>query len=210
MDTQQSFKGETTDDSEFLDQIGLSSSPPYEVVLEMNGKNVKMEIDTKAAVSIISSKTQKALFLVANIAKASLKLHSLTSEPVPLLGQMGMQVKYGEYVGNHTLYVVGGSAPCLLGHDWLQDIRLNWSNIRTLSAHNSLLTLYQPNQKHAEVFQQELGTIRGFKAQLHLKDGVKKQFRRPRSVPFAIKETVGKEIDHQVENGTLVPVEHSE
>ena len=194
MDTQQSFKGETTDDSKFFDQIGSSSSPPYEVVLEINGKNVKMEIDTKAAVSFISSKTQRALFLAANTGKASLKLLSVTSEPVPLLGQMGMQVKYGEHVGNHTLYVVGGSASCLLGRDWLQDIRLNWSNIRTLSAHNSLLTLYQPNQKHAEVFQQELGTIRGFKAQLHLKDGAKKQFRRPCSVPLPLRRQLTKKL----------------
>ena len=123
---------------------------------------------------------------------------------------MVVQVKYGEYVGEHTLYVVGGSAPCLLGCDWLHDIRLDLSSIRTLSAHNSLLTLYQLNQKYAEVFQQEHGTIKGFTAKLHLKDGTKPQFCRPRSVPFAIKEAVGREIDRLVENSTLQQVECSE
>ena len=79
-----------------------------------------------------------------------------------------------------------------------------------MSVHNSLLTLQQLTQKHAEVFQPELGTIKGFEAHLHLKDGTKPQFRRPRSVPFAIKESVGREIDRLVENSTLHPVEHSE
>ena len=197
--------------SDVLNQIGSSTaSPPYEVVMEINGKNVKMEIDTGAAVSIISSKTQQALFPDATMSTASLTLRSVMSEPVPLLGQLTVQVKYREYVGKHTLYVVEGNAPCLLGRDWLQKIRLNWPSIRTMSVHNSLLTLQQLTQKYAEVFQPELGTIKGFEAHLHLRDGAKPQFRRPRSVPFAIKESVGREIDRLVENGTLQPVEHSE
>ena len=169
-----------------------------------------MEIDTGAAVSIISSKTQQALFPTATLSNALVKLRSVTSEPVPVLGQMAVQVKYGEYVGEHTLYVVGGSALCLLGRDWLHDIRLDWSSIRKMSAHNSLLTLYQLNQKYAEVFQQELGSIKGFTAKVHLKDGAKPQFCRPRSVHFAIKEAVGREINRLVENGTLQQVECSE
>ena len=78
MDTQQLLEDETADDSEFLYLIGSSSSSPYEVVLEINGKQVKMEIDTGAAVSIISSKTQQALFSTATLSNASLKLRSVT------------------------------------------------------------------------------------------------------------------------------------
>ena len=71
--------------SDVRNQIGSSTaSPPYEVVMEINGKNVKMEIDTGAAVSIISSKTQQALFPDATMSTASLTLRSVTSELVPL------------------------------------------------------------------------------------------------------------------------------
>ena len=86
------------------------------------------------------------------MSKALLTLRSVTSEPVPLLGQLAVQVKYREYVGKHTLYVVGGNAPCLLSRDWLQKIRLNCTSIRTMSVRNSLLTLQQLTQKYAEVF----------------------------------------------------------
>ena len=56
---------------------------------------------------------------------------------------------------------------------------------------------------------QRLVTIKGFMVQLYLKDWSKPQFRRPCSVPFAIKESVGREIDCLVENSTLHSVEHS-
>ena len=65
---------------------------------------MKMKIDTGAAVSIISRKTKQALFPAAIISKALLKLSSVTLEPVPMLGQMAVQVKYGKYVGNNTLH----------------------------------------------------------------------------------------------------------
>ena len=52
--------------------------------------------------------------------------------------------------------------------------------------------------------------IMGFKAQLHLKDGAKPPFRKPISVPLAIKESAGREIDRLVVNDILHPVEHSE
>ena len=46
VDTQHSLEDGTTDDFEALYQIGSSSYSPYEVVREINGKNVKMEIGT--------------------------------------------------------------------------------------------------------------------------------------------------------------------
>ena len=52
--------------------------------------------------------------------------------------------------------------------------------------------------------------MKRFRAHLTLKEGVKPKFCRPRSVPFAIKETVAREIDRLEENGTLRRVEHSE
>ena len=52
--------------------------------------------------------------------------------------------------------------------------------------------------------------MKRFKAHLSLKEGAKPKFCRPRSVPFAIKETVAREIDRLEENGTLRRVEHSE
>ena len=106
--------------------------------------------------------------------------------------------------------MVKGSGPTLLGRDWLRGMRLNWSSIRTLTAHNWLLTLNQLIEKYAEVFQPELGTFKKFQAHLQLNEGVRPVYLCPHSVPFALKESVERELERQEQNGTLCHVEHSE
>ena len=186
----QAPKQEDNDETALICQVGSQTSPPYEVVVNLNRKPVTMEIDTGAAVSIMSNKTKKGLFPLEVLDKPTLNLHNFTSEPIPVLGQLTVKVRYGAYVGTHLLYVVKGSGPTLLGQDWLHDIRLDWSSIRTLTAHNCLLTLNQLTEKYAEVFQPELGTFKKFQAHLQLKEGARPVFLPPRSVPFALKESV--------------------
>ena len=128
-----------------------------------------MKIDTGAAVSIMSNKTKKALFPLKVVSKPTLNLHTFTLEPIPVLGQLKVEVRYGTYVGTHQLRVLKGSRQILLGRDWLRNIRLDWASIRTLTAHNCLLTLNQLTEKYAEVFQPELGTFKKFQAHLQLK-----------------------------------------
>ena len=52
--------------------------------------------------------------------------------------------------------------------------------------------------------------MKSFKAHLHLKEGVKPKFCRARSVPFAIKESVGKELDHLEEVGIVIKENYSD
>ena len=61
-----------------------------------------------------------------------------------------MNVQYGDYSGSHTLYVVKGGGPCLLGRDWLQHIELDWASIKALYVtKNSKVTALI--KKYAEV-----------------------------------------------------------
>lgn len=88
-----------------------------------------MEIDTGAAVSLMSLKTQKSLFPSTVLAKPNIQLRTYTSDPITVVGKMSVEVKYNGYKGRHTLYVVEGSGPTLVGRDWLEKIRLDWANI---------------------------------------------------------------------------------
>ena len=87
-----------------------------------------MEIDTGAAISLMSQKTQRQLFPVQTLEEPSVKL--TTSELISVVGTMKVQVKYRDYVGEHTLYVVQGRDPTLLGREWLQHIQLDWWSLR--------------------------------------------------------------------------------
>ena len=65
-------------------------------------------------------------------------------------------------------------------------------------------------RKYTEVFQSVLGTMKSFRAHLHLKEGSKPKFCRPRTVPFAIKDIVGKELDRLEEAGIVIKENFSE
>ena len=198
------------EEEQFVHQIGSSATPPYQVQLTVNNKPVIMEVDTGAAVSLMSYKTYQKLFASVPLEKTTVKLSTFTSESIPVVGQMTVDVRYGSQRGAHQLYIVKGSGPSLLGRDWLQSIRLNWASIKTLTTYNSQLTLHQVVQKYAEVFRPGLGTLCKFKAHLKLKEGACPRFFRPRPVPFALKEAVEKEIERLEKSGSLQRVEHSD
>ena len=63
-----------------------------------------IEIDTGAAVSIMSNKTKKAHFPSEVLDKPSMNLRTFMSEPIPVLGQLTVEVHYGAYVGTHLMW----------------------------------------------------------------------------------------------------------
>ena len=85
---------------------------PYQVVLEVNKQSLTMEIDTGVP-----------------FMQSILLLCTYRAESIPVLGEMDVEVKYGTYIGQHTLQIVEGSGPPLLGWDWLRCIQLDWANI---------------------------------------------------------------------------------
>ena len=173
-----------------LYQVSNKSLHPITVDLEINKKKLTMEIDTGAAVSIISEKTRKKIFPNAVLSKSSVLLKTYTGEPMPVLGEMNVEVKYGSQILILTLTVIEGSGPSLFGRDWLVQLRLDWKTIglAMLSDHNTQIEVLK--KKYDQVFSAGLGTMLHFKASLNVKPEVKPIFFRPRSIPFAIKETI--------------------
>ena len=97
------------------------ASQPYQVVLKVN-QPVVMEIDTGAAVTVMSNKSFKSLFPRITVQETTVRLRTYMAKEMPVLGQRTVNVQYGDYSWSHTLYVIKGSGSCLLGRDWLQHI----------------------------------------------------------------------------------------
>ena len=184
------------------------TTPPYQVVVEINGQLIPMEIDTGAAVSVMSQESWEARFAELTLEQPSLCLRTYTAEKMAVLGETSVVVRYGKYKGTHKLYVVEGTGPTLLGRDWLRSIPLDWANIKSVSGIDSNVDRLMG--KYPEVFQEGLGTLKHFKATLHLLPGTTPRFCRPRPLPFAIREQVEGELDRLVEQGILQKVDYSD
>lgn len=96
-----------------------------------------------------------------------------------------------------------------MGQDWLEEIRLDWSQFNKVDTRTNV-KLENVLSKHSVLFEPGLGTIGGVKAKLYLKEGARPRFCRACTVPFPIRSKVEVEIDRQVAKGVLEPVKFSE
>ena len=192
-----------------------SSAPPYRVEFEVNGRPLKMEVDTGAALSVAPESAIGALLPSTQLEPTNVVLRTYTGEPIPVRGVLSVSVKYGgkNYPGL-KLIVVRGSGPCLMGRDWLSVIRLDWRNIAKVTAMppsadlSTRVTALQ--ERYHEVFSESLGMITPFQAKLSVTPAAQPKFFKPRPVPYALREKVESELDRLTQAGVLEKVPYSE
>ena len=105
--------------------LGASLTTPIQVEVSLNGVPVTMEVDTGAAMSVMSHE-QKELFPEAELQPSRMSLHMYTAESVQVLGTLPFQVAYGARVKDLSLVIVQGGGPAFLSRDWLGHIKLHW------------------------------------------------------------------------------------
>ena len=167
-----------------------------------------MEVDTGASLALMSYTTSSSVWHDTELKPSQAKLHTYTREGIAVKGVVEVRVKYGDQEKDLTLTIVDDNGTTLLGRDWLCHIKLDWATLNHISQDNcselkSLLSTY------STLFSQGLGRIEGTTAHLYLKDGSQPRFYRARQVPYALWDKVAKEIDRQVELGSLEPVKFS-
>ena len=195
-------------DSEELSHLqsrGTSKSPPIMVEIKVDDCTLPMEVDTGASVSLMSYSTFSKLWPGRSLESTSVRLRTYSKEPLSVVGKCKVNVDYNGQMGEFTLLIVEGSGPTLLERDWLSRIRLDWSQIN----HVHSPSLQSVLDRYPSVFQDGLGTLRGFTAKIYVEATAEPKFHPARSVPYALREMVDKELTRLQEAGTLEPVEIS-
>ena len=72
------------------------ATPFYQVVIEVNGQPITMEIDAGAAVPIISKETLEKRLSEVPLSKATLPLCTYIAEKLTVLGELTVSVSYGK------------------------------------------------------------------------------------------------------------------
>ena len=192
--------------------IGSIASKPICVGLQVNGSPITMEVDTGAAVSLISEETRKKLLPAATLHHAPVRLRTYTGEMIKVLGQIDADVVYEGQQKSLKLMVVAGQGPSLLGRNWLQHITLNWKQIKAVLAQpedeapelSTLLNQYE------DIFENGLGAIQHHEARIKVQDKATPFFFRARPVPYSLRVSVEQELNWLLDQGILERVEHSE
>ena len=184
------------------------------VDLNVDGKPLKMELDTGSAVSIISFDLYQQKFNDNPLHETGLFLKTYTGENITPVGVLKVNVDYHNQRELLDLYVVKSKGPVLMGRDWLRKIRLDWCSIKSLQAPTATLSpkerLDTMLDKYSDVFEDKLGTFTSAKAKLTLKEDSQPRFLKARQMPYALKPKVEEELRRLQNEGILNKVEWSE
>ena len=85
-----------------------------------------------------------------------------------------------------------GEGPSLLGRNWLSAIKLDWQQIFKLEVNPALQGVLRC---FSAVFKEELGTVQGVKARIHINLQGSPIFYKARTVPFALRDEVEADLD---------------
>ena len=202
---------EDSDDSAILQILNQAKSsktnaPPIMVKMKLDGCVVDMEVDTGGSVSLMSENTFKTLWRGRSLQPSSVRFRTYLKETIPVVGCTNVNVDYNGQLCDLPLVVVGGSGPSLLGRDWLSHVQLDWRQINQV--YNA--SLHSFVSRYPAVFQESLGTLKGFKAKIYVEPDTLPRFNPARSVPYALRDKVEKELQRLQEEGTIEPVEFAE
>jgi len=100
----------------------------YLVTVTIGGHEIAMQFDTGAAVSIIPESTYNTYFTKVILTETR-PLKSYSGNQLELLGQICVPVKYDTQMATLPLVVVKGNKVPLLGRNWLEHIKLKWSEM---------------------------------------------------------------------------------
>ena len=93
---------------------------------------VKMDLDTGSAVSVLPYKQYEEHFGHGKLAKSIVTLKTYTGQKITPKGEMKCNLKFKGQEKELTLQVVETPRPALFGRDWLSKIQLNWGEIKAL------------------------------------------------------------------------------
>ena len=122
-----------------------------------------MELDTGAAVSLVSEATWSEQLHGPKLQPCTLKLQSYPDRSLEILSSCSVQIHVNGTAETLPLVVVAGKGLSLFGRNWLQAIKLDWTKLATINGvagredqpvQRHLETLLQENQ---EIFKDELG-----------------------------------------------------
>ena len=183
-----------------------SHSPPIQVKVRVDECIVRMEVDTGAAMSLMSEATFSGLWPGRVLQPSQVRLQSYSKESIPVVGSRKVNINYQGQMARLPLLIVAGTGPTLMGRDWLSQIRLNWQQIHQVNTASLQAVL----NRYPAVFQEGLGTLKGYQAKIYVDPNAVPRFNRARSVPYALRDKVDQELKRLQDEGTLESVEIAE
>lgn len=186
------------------------------VVVKINGIPVEVEVDSGAERSTIPlSVFKQKLAGTCKLQPSNLVLHQYDKSPLLVAGECHAKITINQCVIRAIFVVVDVQKQVpLLGRDWMNMSQFDVSALMVQATqlhHTSESTLTaELMAEFTDVFQDELGVLKGIEANVSVKESAVPHFHRVRPIPFALREKVEQHLQKQVNEGELIPVDKSD
>lgn len=164
---------------------------------------VHFEIDSGAAVTIVSKRFVGEHFPDVLLKRSKLQLITFCKTTIPVVGYVEVQVAYKNYKKILHMYVSDTERDPLLGREWIRQLDVQLINtVFTLAAstENELNAILQQYTKSLDPVDTSIKTIQ---ARFILKEDTRPVFLKSRKVPFKLMPMVEQEIERLVAEGIL-------
>lgn len=192
-----------------VDTLNDRLEPPRYLTIEVNGKPVKFEMDTGAAVATINKDQWEAIGKPI-LEEPTRKLIAYQGTEVEVLGTVTVKAQFDGVTNLVELYVAKrGVALC--GRTLIRDLKIPMGPHYANELHGirPKKTLDQILTDHAEVFNADSGSVTK-EVSLITKEEVTPKFFKARKVPYALKPKIEEYAAQKVREGIWKPIETSD
>lgn len=194
----------------------INGSKPLTIVINIENKNVEMELDSGASISVMSYFDYNKYFSHLQIIESNNTVKVITGHNVEVAGVVTVKVFYENVNYQLELVIVKSNSKFmpLLGRTWLDIIWKGWRQnfCKEVNMINKNDELYMKlKSSFPDAFAGNLHSpIRDFTVDIALKDGYRPIFFKPYSVPFGLRDKVGEEIERLVKSDIIYPVRYTD
>ena len=137
-------------------------------------------------------------------------LKTYTGERIKPLGEVWIDVNYEGQNQCLPLLVTPGDGVTLLGRNWMNRLQLNWKGLLPITPKGDLVVHRLSEDEFGELFKEELGTWKDVQVSLVVKPNAIPKFCKARSLPFAMRDKVEKELERLQAGGIISEVKTSQ
>ena len=189
----------------------VAGKPPAPIFADakVHGQTLRFEVDTGAGVSILPAALYTRKFADQPLQPCRLRLTTYNGEPLHSQGVMCVPVEINGQRADAELYVVDCEGPPLLGRPWLEQFRLDWTAVHTITTVPASQAVQDLKARYQAVFGSDQGRMKGVQARLTLKPDAVPRFMKARSVPLALRPKVEEELHRMEKAGIVTKVDWS-
>ncbi|XP_055910432.1 uncharacterized protein K02A2.6-like [Eupeodes corollae] len=191
----------------------------YEVEVFIANKAVKFEVDSGSGYTLIPINKFEQLKLNIKLQPCSLKFRTYDAGIVSPLGVIDVPVKFNNIESVEQLFIVPEGFSSLIGRTWIRRLHISLQEIDKVinqSIKNIIQDVFQVKsvdqfvKLFPKIFEQSVGKIPGVKCSLQLRSNARPVFIKARTIPFAIRDKVERELSMLEKDNIITAIDKSD